>query len=421
MSKHIKALFFPALLTVGIFALSQFALAANPGTITNGSGTSYAQFSEDDAGAVNFAPDGTSVSVSSSAITGYAWGDVVGWINMNPTNSGVVNDGNGNLSGYAWGEIAGWINFDPTNGGVAINTANGQFSGYAWSENVGWLRFECPGSACVVTSWRPDGTTPPAEEEDEEEEVGGGGGGSLPRDNEEDTDVPAASPQDASIIEEIVPTIIPITTPAVVPGVPVEKPTQIYTLEKPLVFPRNLTKNISGNDVQALQEFLINRGFLSEGLNTGYFGPLTQAALAQYQSSREISPAVGFLGPITRAAIEADMIQAARALRPTSVVQPVAPLPAPPFVLQESVFRMNLISPIPSYLPGFVHIPEQKQWVYTVSPVGVPDILSTIINNTQTDKIESPAKKVVPLVQVVPKIIDTVSKAIGSFFSGFGK
>jgi hypothetical protein len=73
---------------------------------------------------------------------------------------GVINDGAGNLSGYAWGENVGWINFEPTGGGVRIDPASGVFSGYAWGENIGWINFASNGKP-VKTSWRGN-TTPPS-------------------------------------------------------------------------------------------------------------------------------------------------------------------------------------------------------------------------------------------------------------------
>jgi len=95
------------------------------------------------------------VVVSNTGLTGYAWGENIGWINLSPTNGGVLNDGAGNLSGYAWGENIGWINFN----GVKINPSTGAFSGYAWGENIGWINFNV--SFAVVTSWKPEDTTPP--------------------------------------------------------------------------------------------------------------------------------------------------------------------------------------------------------------------------------------------------------------------
>lgn len=122
---------------------------------------------------INFGTTYGNVAVTSSAVTGYAWSTEFGWINLSPTNGGVVNDGNGVLSGYAWGEHTGWINFKPTNGGVTINTSSGDFSGYAWSEVRGWIVFSCAtDNTCgtlshkVQTDWVP--TTVPIA-------VGGGG------------------------------------------------------------------------------------------------------------------------------------------------------------------------------------------------------------------------------------------------------
>jgi len=75
-------------------------------------------------------------------------------------------------------------------------------------------------------------------------------------------------------------------------------------------FTRNLTIGSAGDDVQALQVFLNNQGFQvassgpgSPGNETTYFGLLTQTALANWQTSQNITPAAGFFGPITRAAV----------------------------------------------------------------------------------------------------------------------
>jgi hypothetical protein len=57
---------------------------------------------------------------------------------------------------------------------------------------------------------------------------------------------------------------------------------------------------LTGNDVTILQKFLIERGFGNiKQINT--FDSTTKDALAAYQSSVGISPAVGYFGPITRA------------------------------------------------------------------------------------------------------------------------
>ncbi len=70
-------------------------------------------------------------------------------------------------------------------------------------------------------------------------------------------------------------------------------------------FTKNLTVGFSGEDVVALQTFLEQKGFLimPSGVAKGYFGLLTKNALAKYQTSKGIIPAVGYFGPITRKSV----------------------------------------------------------------------------------------------------------------------
>ncbi len=68
---------------------------------------------------------------------------------------------------------------------------------------------------------------------------------------------------------------------------------------------RDLTIGSQGADVVALQSFLIASGHLNLATPTVYFGTLTQAALAEYQRTHGITPASGYYGASTRAAIGA--------------------------------------------------------------------------------------------------------------------
>jgi peptidoglycan hydrolase-like protein with peptidoglycan-binding domain len=74
----------------------------------------------------------------------------------------------------------------------------------------------------------------------------------------------------------------------------------------------NLQQGNSGSDVTILQQFLIsqNGGAADQALAsagaTGYFGNLTRAALAEFQASAGINPALGNFGPITRAHLSAN-------------------------------------------------------------------------------------------------------------------
>ena len=142
--------------------LIAFGVSAEPIDSTD----KYARFKDASYGTINFNPANGSVAVTDSAVTGYAFGAYVGWINLAPTNGGVVNDGDGNLSGYAWGDNTGWINFNPSNGGVNIDSS-GDFNGHAWSQNYGWIVFNCAtDSTCgtfdhkVSTTWGVTVTPP---------------------------------------------------------------------------------------------------------------------------------------------------------------------------------------------------------------------------------------------------------------------
>lgn len=78
------------------------------------------------------------------------------------------------------------------------------------------------------------------------------------------------------------------------------------------VIARNLYYGVSGEDVRALQQFLNVHGFTvasvgagSFGNETTYFGPATRAAVIRFQIARSILPSVGYVGPLTRAALAA--------------------------------------------------------------------------------------------------------------------
>lgn len=79
------------------------------------------------------------------------------------------------------------------------------------------------------------------------------------------------------------------------------------------VFKANLTVGSLGSEVKALQEFLNAHGYTlatsgagSPGNETTRFGAATKAALIKYQKAKGITPAVGYFGPKTRAAVEAE-------------------------------------------------------------------------------------------------------------------
>ncbi len=74
-----------------------------------------------------------------------------------------------------------------------------------------------------------------------------------------------------------------------------------------MTFTSNLTVGSKGAEVEALQKWLVSKGYLTmpAGVAYGFFGPATRAALAKYQAEAGISPASGYFGPITRAKLNA--------------------------------------------------------------------------------------------------------------------
>lgn len=112
--------------------------------------------------------------------------------------------------------------------------------------------------------------------------IGGGGGGDVPVLT---TPKPATKPT------------TPATTPSAGAGTTVTS---------------DLTIGSENSQVMALQTFLVNNGFLTmpAGVAMGYFGSLTKTAVQAYQKSKGIST-TGYVGPLTRAAMNATTAVAA--------------------------------------------------------------------------------------------------------------
>ncbi len=159
--KHINmvSLYRAKKIVVPFFIMNFFAFSFLPlhlfasetvGTISPTSNNT-AQFVDPVKGYVHFGLTQGAVTITDTALTGYAWSEKYGWIRLNPSTSGVTNDAEGDLSGYAWGERTGWVNFNATNANVRVTISDsGVFSGYAWAQNVGWLNM-----AGIITDWRP--------------------------------------------------------------------------------------------------------------------------------------------------------------------------------------------------------------------------------------------------------------------------
>ena len=100
------------------------------------------------------------------------------------------------------------------------------------------------------------------------------------------------------------------------PGAVSLTPAPLVSSGLPSLFARNLSVGSTGDDVKALQSRLLSEGFF-KGQTTGYFGPITKAALKAYQTKYGIDP-LGIVGPMTRAHLNKGIAVPAQ-LTPTQV------------------------------------------------------------------------------------------------------
>ncbi len=257
-SRHFEAgVFFG----IFLFFVCPFLVSASATNGTIDSTHKYAEALDSNVGTINFGLGIGNVHVTDSAVTGYAWGENIGWINLSPSNAGVTNNAEGTLSGHAWGEKVGWIKFNPPGGGVTINSS-GEFLGYAWSDTVGWILFNCAtNSSCgsndfkVKTDWRPASTRGSSG-------GGGNGGFSTP------TTDPAPPPPPA-------PEVPP--APEAPPEAPAEAPAESPTSE-------------SASTASASDSSSSSGGSSGGGGGSSFFSPainLVESAKQQIQESFE--------------------------------------------------------------------------------------------------------------------------------------
>ncbi len=131
---------------------------------------------------------------------------------------------------------------------------------------------------------------------DDDEISSGGGSGGHPRSGDDDDD---DTPKDDTIARlEALIAELKAKLAVLLGG------TSALTMNP---FTRDLAEGVDGTDVTALQQYLIkaNKGPAAAALaahgTTDHFGPLTKAALVEFQAAAGIIPAAGYFGPITKA------------------------------------------------------------------------------------------------------------------------
>ncbi len=87
----------------------------------------------------------------------------------------------------------------------------------------------------------------------------------------------------------------------------------VFSTANAYTFTTNLSVGSAGDEVIALQDFLISKGHLvwPAGADKGFFGAVTQTALKAWQVSNNILPADGYFGPVSRAFINANTTEVA--------------------------------------------------------------------------------------------------------------
>lgn len=160
-----KKIFKTLVTIIGALVIMVMAQSAEASNIS--SSQKYSQFMNLDADTngtndfINWKPQAAGPTVGAvvtdTGITGFIWGESVGWINLSPDSAGVTNTCDGELGGFAWGQNTGWINFAPSYATVApsINPATGVISGQVWSQNFGWIQLSSPDPSFpgLVVDW----------------------------------------------------------------------------------------------------------------------------------------------------------------------------------------------------------------------------------------------------------------------------
>ncbi|MFA5318509.1 MAG: PKD domain-containing protein [Patescibacteria group bacterium] len=140
---------------------------------------------------------GVNYNSATGNLSGYAWGDNIGWINFDsagpfpesPNHSVQYSSVTGDVTGWARivnkideGAGEGWIKFDGWNNDVTVS--NNQFYGWAWNKDsgetgVGWISFNCANqSECGTSNYKVYINHPPAAE-NLSSEISGGCAGQL--------------------------------------------------------------------------------------------------------------------------------------------------------------------------------------------------------------------------------------------------
>lgn len=154
---------------------------------------------------------------------------------------------------------------------------------------------------------------------------------------------------------------------------------QLVEVKAEIQFTRTLSRGMAGDEVKSLQEFLSKfPDVYPEGFVTGYFGPLTEAAVKRWQEKQGIE-SVGVVGPKTRTKLNELLTEGAGA----SGVIPPGLLVAPG--IQKKIATSTLPSATTTLPIGTTTVPTAATPTTTASVVlSAP---TTLVSTTTPDTI----------------------------------
>ncbi len=136
---------------------------------------------------------------------------------------------------------------------------------------------------------------------------------------------------------------------------------------------RSLSLGLSGSDVTALQNKLIDQGYLAKGYNTGYFGALTETAVKYFQCDKKIvcaggaADGYGVYGPKTLAALVLEM---SFPKNPTTLSAKLTPAAVGAFEISGWIPYWRSATGTLDVLPHLSALKSVMPFVYTVKSDG---------------------------------------------------
>ncbi len=194
--------------------------------------------------------------------------------------------------------------------------------------------------------------------------------------------------------------------------------------QQSLAATRPLTLGMSGSDVTAMQNALIEHGYLAGGYATGYFGNLTLTALQKFQCDKAIIctgaafEGYGIYGPRTKAALGADEGYAAPRKTVYLTGEPLTPPATGKFEISGWIPYWRAATGTADVLPHLSQLTSVMPFSYTVRSDGT---LNDRLNLKEEPWVSFMAKAREAKVRIIPSILWGDGEATHRILSDTGK